>query len=649
MAQNQNVNIKATVSVDDSGVKQYNQTLEKTEQATEKAFNPKRALREANLELIKAQEQFGTYSAEAVKAAQKVAGLRDQIQDASEVAALFDPGKKFAAYSNALQSVAGAFAGVQGAIGLLGVESEEVQQQLLKVQSALALSEGLSTIGDIGKNFGELATVIKTQVVGAFNALKAAIGSTGIGLLVIALGTIVAYWDDIKEAVSGVSEEQKKLNADTEANVKAQQQKLDAIGGQENILKLQGKSEKEILQLKVKQTDEVIAATEEQIRQNEITLKGQIAAEKRNREILQGILNFSLEASLLPIRIIAAPLDLLVKTVNGVAESLGFAKITTLNLNDEITKLKNQGVDKLTSFVFDPAKTAADGNKAIAEQRKTLDKLKNDRAGYLLEIQDIDKQAADERLKKDKEAQDKALAQEKEALKKRREAQLEANAGIAASSEAIVSKQKEFLNNQNNLIVKGSDDALKAFGKSVSEQNKKAIELANANDERNKLELAREQEKQKAYQMTGEALVALSDVVGRQTAAGKALAISQALINTYQGITQIWKNDTVIPEPFGTIQKVAATITAAASGFSAVRNIARVQVPGGGGGGGNIPAGAGGAAPLSPQAPQALTTQLDQRSINSITSTTTRAYVIESDVTNSQARISRINRAATFG
>lgn len=648
MAQNQNVNIKATVTVDDSGVKQYNKTLQQTEQATEKAFNPKRALREANLELIKAQEQFGTYSAEAVKAAQKVANLRDQIQDATEVAALFDPGKKFAAYSNALQSVAGAFAGVQGAIGLLGVESEEVQQQLLKVQSALALSEGLSTIGDIGKNFGELATIIKTQVVGAFNALKAAIGSTGIGLLVIALGTIVAYWDDIKKAVSGVSEEQKKLNADTAANVKAQQDKLDAIGGQENILKLQGKSEKEILQLKVKQTDEVIAATEQQIKQNEITLKGQIAAEKRNRDILQGILNFSLEASLLPIRIIAAPLDLLVKTVNGVAESLGFAKITTLNLNDEITKLKNQGVGKLTSFVFDPAQTAAEGNKAIAEQRKALEKLKNDRAGFLLEIQGIEKAAADKAAEERRKALEKQLKEEEEAFQRRKElaeknikdiqeinkqSLIDARAKSAGETEAITSEIPKRI--AAVTTVAQTEEQIK----NITNQNAAAA----FNDE-----LAREEAKRKTYQMTGEALVALSDVVGRQTAAGKALAISSALINTYEGITQIWRNKTVIPEPFGTIQKVAATITAAASGFSAVRNIARVQVPGGGGGSGaNIPSGA--TAPLSPQPPQALTTQLDQRSINQITSTTTRAYVIESDVTNSQARISRINRAATFG
>lgn len=52
------------------------------------------------------------------------------------------------------------------------------------------------------------------------------------------------------------------------------------------------------------------------------------------------------------------------------------------------------------------------------------------------------------------------------------------------------------------------------------------------------------------------------------------------------------------------------------------------------------------ATPITPQPPQATTTKLDQQSINQLGSATTRAYVVESDVTNSQERITRISRAA---
>ena len=58
--------------------------------------------------------------------------------------------------------------------------------------------------------------------------------------------------------------------------------------------------------------------------------------------------------------------------------------------------------------------------------------------------------------------------------------------------------------------------------------------------------------------------------------------------------------------------------------------------------------GGGGSAPSAPIAPTPETTILPQAQINQITSanTTTRAYVIESDVTNNQERIVRLNRAA---
>jgi len=64
--------------------------------------NLKKDLKEANLQLIEAQKNFGDYSKEAIAAAQKVAGLKDSIQEAKETADLFDPGKKFQALQECL-------------------------------------------------------------------------------------------------------------------------------------------------------------------------------------------------------------------------------------------------------------------------------------------------------------------------------------------------------------------------------------------------------------------------------------------------------------------------------------------------------------------------------------------------------------------
>ena len=103
-----------------------------------------------------------------------------------------------------------------------------------------------------------------------------------------------------------------KLNQKTDANVLAQEAKYNAISGQDNILKLQGKSERDILKIKQTQIQAVIKATEAQLVQQEATKDAQVKAARRNRDILEGILKF-----------LTAPLQLLLKTVDTVGSALG--------------------------------------------------------------------------------------------------------------------------------------------------------------------------------------------------------------------------------------------------------------------------------------------------------------------------------------
>ena len=158
-----------------------------------------------------------------------------------------------------------------------------------------------------------------------------------------------------------------------------------------------------------------------------------------------------------------------------------------------------------------------------------------------------------------------------------------------------------------------------------------------------------ENEKRTALQMTGQALNAVGEILGKQTAAGKALGTATALINTFLGITEIWRNKTTIPEPFGTIQKIAATTVAAASGFAAVKGIMRTQVPGGGGGGGSVPSMS---TPLNPSLNMS-GTQLNANTIqgigNAAAGGVNRAFILEADINNSNERQIRLQRAARLG
>jgi hypothetical protein len=328
----------------------------------------KKQFKDAVAEVQKLSAEFGETSAQVAEAAKRAASLKDRIEDANDAIAAFKGEGAFLATGKAISSVASGFSAVQGAMGLMGVESEELEKTLLKVQSAMALSQGLAGLEDIGRSFKQVGVIAKNALAG----IRTGIAATGIGLLVVALGAIVAYWDDIKSAVSGVSDEQTKLNEKTDANVLAQQAKYDAISGQDNILKLQGKSEQDILKIKKAQINAVITATEAQLVQQESTKKAQVAAAKRNNEILQGIITF-----------LTAPLQLLLKTVDMVGSALG----KDFGLQKGFTK-------GLANLVFDPEETAAEADKTIEETKKKLATLKNEAAGFEIALQKQSDKAA---------------------------------------------------------------------------------------------------------------------------------------------------------------------------------------------------------------------------------------------------------------
>jgi hypothetical protein len=294
----------------------------------------------------------------------------------------------------------------------------------------------------------------------ALSGVKGALLATGIGAFIVALGLIIAYWDDIKGAVSGVSAEQKKLNEDSAANLQTQQDKLTAISAQENTLKLQGKTEKEILQMKEKQTDEAIMASDIAIQQAENTKIAQVEASKRNRDILQGIIKF-----------VTAPITILLQGIDSIGSALG----QNFNLLEKFS-------GGLANLVFDPEEVAAEGDKVILEQKAINTKLRNDRDGLRLSINKIDddaKKTASENAKKNadeqKKLRDEKLAAEIAAMKQIQDAN-------------IANEQNE----QNRLVKKAFLDQqrrVEEINKTVTDETLKA-ELLKASEKTFQNEMA---------------------------------------------------------------------------------------------------------------------------------------------------------------
>ena len=359
-----------------------------TTQAEGSVKSLKSQLKEATIEVQTMADKFGATSKEAIAAAKRAAELKDKIGDAKALIDAFNPDAKFKAFSSALQGVAGGFAAVQGAMGLLGSDSQDVEKMLLKVNSAMAISQGLNALGEARDSFKTLGK----QAVETFKQIKTAIGSSGIGLIVIALAAIYTYWDDIKEVVGGVSDEQKKLLETQTKAADLSKKALDNISKEENILKLQGKSEREILKLKIEKSKVAISDLEAQIITQESVKKSQIEAAKRNHDILEGVLKF-----------ITAPLRLLLTTIDKVGSALG----QNFGLEEGFYK-------SVANIIFDPKDVETNADKTIEESKNKLKELQINQAGFQLSINKIDSDAA----KKRKDESDKNAKELLEANKK---------------------------------------------------------------------------------------------------------------------------------------------------------------------------------------------------------------------------------------
>lgn len=579
----------------------------------------KTELREAQNEAINLARKFGDTSDEALNAAKRVANLRDEVGDFKQRIDALNPDAKFRALGQSLQGVAGGFAGLQGAVGLFGTESKDLEKQLLKVQSALALSQGLDAILESKDAFKNL----KVVAVDAFKGIKAAIGSTGIGLLVVALGTIVAYWDEIKTAVGGVSDAQRKLNEQSSARFKTEQDNLKTINDQDNTLKLQGLSEKEILELKKKQTEEAIVAGETSIKIQATNIDLAIEAEKRNKKLLEGYLQFVL---IIPRTLFKYSSQ----AINGIVELLN--KVPGVNIDFKINeKLLDEGIGGLTKMIFDPEQTKNNGKATLKEANNVLIQLRNQRDGYILESQ------------KPKGGGGGTQVGSVDAVEAERTAELERMQGLQAISVGVTQQTNDLITKSNYTAAQMNADVQKWNTNMEDEQSK-------ARQKINEQEFVAKQENARKY---SDLIGGFADLAGRQTGVGKTLAIAEATINTYLAASQVLsaKSPQYIVNPFLRFSSAALTI---AMGLKNVKSILSVKVPNGGGAGGSLPSGSGGGATAPTQAPIASAVQVSQTqtlgtsSVNVANQTAVKAFVVERDITDSQDRISKIKSAATF-
>lgn len=557
----------------------------------------KAQLKEATLEVQKLSDKFGATSDQAIQAAKRAAELKDQIGDAATLVDAFNPDTKFKALSQTLGTVAGGFAAVQGALGLIGSEGEDVQKTLAKVQSALALSQGLEQLGDLSTAFSN----VKSVALDTFKGIKTAIGSTGIGILLVSLGLLVANFDKVKEAVSnlipglkqigtffgniitkvtdfvGITSQAERALAALEKTTKRGNEGIEA---RIKVLTAQGGKEKEIYALSKQQGENELNFLRAKLKTKE-GLNAEELKKFRDLKTEQAVLDAQENK----------------RIIDGAKE--------TANKSKEISdKLAEEEAARLQKQLDDEKKLTQDLLDEYDKRRKFLATSK------IITQKEISEADEEERLKQE-EAENKKFDSQIASLGKTKNYTLE-----------LIKNNQE-----TNAKLKADNDA------------------------------AREAELTARLSFAASVAMAIGELNGlfeQGTAASKVAGLAQIAINTGVGFAQglsIAQQSAKAKGPAAAFAfpifyatQIAAVLAAAGKAKSILS-----QVKGGGAGGSVTAPSIQQQAPIAPAQPQAQTTSLNSETINALGNQATRAYVIESDVTSSQQRIAAIQQRARFG
>jgi hypothetical protein len=602
---------------------QVNDNINTTENSVKSL---KAQLREAQNEVNALSEKFGATSREAVQAAKQAAILKDRIGDAKALTDAFNPDAKFRALTTSLSGVTGGFAAVQGGMALFGKESDDVQKTLLKVQAAMALSQGIQSVGESVDSFKQLGAVIKSTAVGqgvltaataAYNFVntaattglklfRAALISTGIGALVVGVGLLISNFDKVKTVI------------------------LNLIPGLANVGKFIGGI--------VNSITDFVGATSDASRALDKLKKDADNTLAVNKKFMQ-------------------------EHSDQVDE---YTKKKIDAKNAYATAVKEDGADQV-ALAKKLNRELADiefsrGDEARKKQKEAAEKAAADR------------KAESERTKKEKEAEAKRLKEEEaknviadaEAYRNKLEEALKVEADAKkANADSLLTEQQLAIQNEN-LAYQAKLDNAKRFGVSTEEielqhlnnlnninltaqQKQYAEDKANA-DALIKIEELKTQAKIEQAQRGAALLTNISDLIGKDTAAGKVAAVAATTINTYAAAQAAFLNAQKNPiSILGPAYPYISAGLAIAGGLKNVQAILSVPTPSGGGG--SAPSGGGmGSAPVAPQfnvVGASSTSQLAQ-TIGNQQNTPVQAYVVSNDVTTAQALDRNIIKGASL-
>lgn len=200
--------------------------------------NARQELAALKTQMDNMQEGTAEYNAAFQRAAELTHNLADRQEMLRYSAA--DLGTQLSNISGIAAGLMGGFNAIQGVMALTGEKSEELEKTMMKLQAGIAIVQGLQGLEGMTKRMtglveglttmifktNETTAAVNTETVAvqanataqeantvatnaatvATNGFKKALVATGIGAIIVLIGTLVAHWEDLKDMI-GLSNE----------------------------------------------------------------------------------------------------------------------------------------------------------------------------------------------------------------------------------------------------------------------------------------------------------------------------------------------------------------------------------------------------------------------------------------------------------
>ena len=267
------------------------------------------------------------------------------------------------------------------------------------------------------------------------------------------------------------------------------------------------------------------------------------------------------------------------------------------------------------------------------EEKRLLEKSYNDKLELAMKYY-----TADSKQAKELEAAKKIALDNQQKKFKEEDAKKAAEDSAIAAEKLVLKQESELLSfEEQRALIKEREELLKE-DKTINNKDKLVLEKQFA-DAKIKLDELTAQASKEKSEKTEQGLNQLSEVVGKNTVAGKGMSIAAATINTYQGVTDALAAKTITP--FETALKFVNAGSILANGLKTVKQMASVKIPnasgGAGTGGASSPSGGSVSQPPAFNVVGASDTSQLADAIGSQSQEPTRAYVVSNDVTTAQS------------